>query len=503
MIDIYYKKELQSIIAPMQIGRQYFNWDFKKIILNRIGPYFLQEIIFYFLKDNNNALMIYLRKNNEYYQLDYQVLNDELSAKKIFILFDNLLIKKQIILERSLVFAALQNNEKNFLNRLSQIDEKELIKLLSLPEIKFINNNVEDSDIKILFDFNLNSFGLGDYLMSDRSLIKNGSNNFIITDLYSVFEGNKNFNAIYSDLNLCFSENGLLDKTVELIDYNTKLDYLDENLKNTYHLFLYNQFYKLIKNSLKLFNFKEYQMNPQKGIDLLLSEINKIKKINIHSLDSMNDEKNELYLNNKEFIKIIGKQIKKNKKIIGISANYAEGFPDNAPKGWALANWLELINLLSQKFNDLHFFLLPVNNEDILNIEISENNYHFKIFNNLKDKVDLVFIDELIKKYIFKKSIFDNILLKNTSLEFLKTAISFCDLVIALDSAPAHMAASLEVPVVSLFSEKGDIRKFKPLGDKSFTLHKEKEGEYLNINNISAQEVFDLLIKENLIIKRK
>ena len=73
---------------------------------------------------------------------------------------------------------------------------------------------------------------------------------------------------------------------------------------------------------------------------------------------------------------------------------------------------------------------------------------------------------------------------------------------IALDSGPAHMAASLDVPIVSLVSEKGDISKFKPLGDKSFALHKEKAGEYLNVNNISAQEVFDLLIKENLVSKK-
>jgi len=107
---------------------------------------------------------------------------------------------------------------------------------------------------------------------------------------------------------------------------------------------------------------------------------------------------------------------------------------------------------------------------------------------NLKEKHNiLVFIgpSEKIYKDAFEK---DSMFVEDVNLVQLSVAISMCDVVITNDTGPAHIAAALEIPTLTLFST-GDDWNVGALIDKKEFIKNE------NINEISPEEVLDKLSK--------
>ncbi len=131
----------------------------------------------------------------------------------------------------------------------------------------------------------------------------------------------------------------------------------------------------------------------------------------------------------------------------------------------------------------------------------------------LKDRfaVEIIIFGSEQERWIadrFKKSadfsFFD--LAGRLSLDKVIALISKLSLFVSNDSGLVHIASALDVPVVAIFSrnQKGlSPRRWRPLGDKSFFIHKPPaecveclahkcQKGFLCLQNISAGEVFDL-----------
>lgn len=104
----------------------------------------------------------------------------------------------------------------------------------------------------------------------------------------------------------------------------------------------------------------------------------------------------------------------------------------------------------------------------------------------LKEKYNiLIFVgpSEKVYKYAFEKNTF---FIEDVNLIELSVAISICDVIITNDTGPAHIAAALDVPTLTLFST-GDDWNVGALIDKKEFIKNE------DINKITVNEVINKL----------
>lgn len=115
----------------------------------------------------------------------------------------------------------------------------------------------------------------------------------------------------------------------------------------------------------------------------------------------------------------------------------------------------------------------------------NENNFS-KLNDILKaDYNILIFIGPYEKayKYAFKE---DSFFIEDINLIKLSGAISLCDALITNDTGPAHLAAALDVPTLTLFSTGEDYNVGALIEKKEFIKN-------ININEITVEEVIDKL----------
>ena len=115
----------------------------------------------------------------------------------------------------------------------------------------------------------------------------------------------------------------------------------------------------------------------------------------------------------------------------------------------------------------------------------NENNFS-KLNDILKaDYNILIFIGPYEKayKYAFKE---DSFFIQDINLIKLSGAISLCDALITNDTGPAHLAAALDVPTLTLFSTGEDYNVGALIEKKEFIKN-------ININEITVEEVIDKL----------
>ena len=115
----------------------------------------------------------------------------------------------------------------------------------------------------------------------------------------------------------------------------------------------------------------------------------------------------------------------------------------------------------------------------------NENNFS-KLNDILKaDYNILIFIGpcEKVYKYAFKE---DSFFIQDINLIKLSGAISLCDALITNDTGPAHLAAALDVPTLTLFSTGENYNVGALIEKKEFIKN-------ININEITVEEVIDKL----------
>lgn len=155
---------------------------------------------------------------------------------------------------------------------------------------------------------------------------------------------------------------------------------------------------------------------------------------------------------------------------------------------------------LSTESNNYKFLLkqkLDISKKTIgINIGATQENRRWnernfaKLHEILSEKYNiLIFIGSLEKKYkyAFQK---DSLFVEDVNLVSLAGAISLCEVMITNDTGPAHMAAALNIPTLTLFSTGEDWNVGVLSNKKEFLKN-------ININDISIDEVlnkFSILI---------
>jgi heptosyltransferase I len=154
----------------------------------------------------------------------------------------------------------------------------------------------------------------------------------------------------------------------------------------------------------------------------------------------------KLCLNNEaiKFKEEIKKQLDKSKKTIGLNIGSTQE---------------------NRRWNEINFSKL----NDILKID-----YNVLIFIGPSEKT---------YKYAFKEGSF---FIEDINLIRLSGAISLCDVLITNDTGPAHLAAALDVPTLTLFSTGEDYNVGALISKKEF-IRKEK------INDITIEEIIEKL----------